>query len=484
MICSRTSLRKSRSCYPQSKNKLILRGLRSRYFPILWLTLLFVYILAGTSSVPFHGDESTQIYMSRDYAYQFLQGNLDRLRYHDPPLSATEQQLRLLNGTLNKTLIGLAWHLGGFSVDQVNEQWDWGGDWNYNQSNNHAPSEALLQISRIPSAVLLAAGVIVIFVLGRLLGGRPVAYLASLYYALNPALLIEGRRAMMEGSLTFFSLLTVLAGIWLIQKQRGSTALLLGIAAGLALASKHTAVFTLMAVGGTCALDPRAEWVIKGRNVEAHGRAPLRIYALLLVAGVIALAIFYAMNPAWWGDPLTRAGQVLSLRSDLLTGQTAAFGGYASLSDALGGFFRQVFVNSPQYYEIPAWAGYIAEPISRYESSFWKGISIGGSVLGGVVLLLLTALGGVAAMGRKLALTQVYSDISTAQQRSESRAVRVLIFVWALVMLATTALLTPIEWQRYYLPAAPAVGLLAALGLVGLIQMVGNRLGTEHPQIF
>ena len=198
---------------------------------------------------------------------------------------------------------------------------------------------------------------------------------------------------------------------------------------------------------------------------------------MLLVAGVITLAIFYALNPAWWGDPVTRAGQVLSLRSDLLTGQTAAFGGYASLTEALSGWFRQVFVNAPQYYEIPAWAGYIAEPIARYESSIWRGVSIGGSVVGGVVLLLLTVIGGVALMGRKLALTQAVSDISTAQPRAERQACSILIGVWALAMLLTTALLTPIEWQRYYLPAAPAVGLLAAMGLVWLLRKV---LETRH----
>ncbi len=122
------------------------------FFDLVWLLILAAYILAGTFLTPFHGDEATQIYMSRDYAYQFLQGDFDRVRYHDPPVSAQEQQLRLLNGTLNKYLIGLAWHLGGFTLDQINEQWDWGADWNYNQQYGHAPSEALLQISRIPSA--------------------------------------------------------------------------------------------------------------------------------------------------------------------------------------------------------------------------------------------------------------------------------------------------------------------------------------------
>ena len=166
--------------------------------------------------------------MSRDYAYQFLQGDLDLVRYHDPPISATEQQLRLLNGTLNKYLIGLAWHLGGFTVDQINDQWDWGGDWNYNQSNNHAPSDALLQVSRIPSALLLAAGVIVMFALGRAarwasgrLSGQPVLRAQS-GAADRWAARDDGRQP------DVFSLLTVLAGVWLLQKRRWWTAILLG----------------------------------------------------------------------------------------------------------------------------------------------------------------------------------------------------------------------------------------------------------------
>ena len=474
-----------------------MRNLFSQHiFDFLFLLILVAYVLVGTPLVPFHGDEATQIYMSRDYAYQFLQGDLDRVRYHEPPLSATEQQLRLLNGTLSKDLIGLAWHLDGFTLDQINEQWDWGGDWNYNQQYGHAPSEALLQVSRIPSALLLAAGVVLMFALGRVLGGRPVAYLASLYYALNPALLVEGRRAMMEGSLTFFSLLTVLAGVWLMhqrQARRWWAAILLGAAAGLALASKHTAVFTVVAVFGACALYPLVEWIVpltpadrrsasplprkrgegqdssfsppawekeagRMRGFWAH-RSLLRFYTLLGVSALLVLAVFYALNPAWWGDPLGRAGQVLDLRADLLEGQTAVFGGYANPADALGGFFRQVFVALPQYYEIPDWASYIADPIARYEASPWRGVSVGGSVVGGIVLLALTLVG----------LWALWRD------RRAPGAVRWIVGLWALAMLATTALLTPLEWQRYYLPAYPAVGLLAAFGLVWAVRRVGQK---------
>src|SRR5690606_28851836 len=122
--------------------------------------------------------------------------------------------LRLLNGTVNKYLIGLAWHLGGFELSDVNEQWDWAGSFEYNMTYNHAPSDELLVVARMPSSLLMASGVVLMFLIGRIVGGRPAAYAASLYFALHPALLINGRRAMMEGSLIAFSLLTGLAGLW------------------------------------------------------------------------------------------------------------------------------------------------------------------------------------------------------------------------------------------------------------------------------
>ncbi|MEP7293869.1 MAG: hypothetical protein ABI835_18925, partial [Chloroflexota bacterium] len=199
------------------------------------------------------------------------------------------------------------------------------------------------------------------------------------------------------------------------------------------------------------------EWIALKRRDRGAGvqhAAPWHIYFMLIIAGSSALVIFYVLNPAWWGDPLGRASYVFAMRASLLTGQTAFFGGYASLPDAVGGFFRQVFVNLPQYYEIPAWAGYIGDQITRYDSSIWRGVSLGGSLVGGMVLLALTLIG----------LCMLVRD------RLTHPAVRWLIGFWALAIFASTALLTPLEWQRYYIPAYPAVGLLAACGIVWLVR--------------
>jgi 4-amino-4-deoxy-L-arabinose transferase-like glycosyltransferase len=412
--------------------------------PLLWCILLAAYILAGTPLVPFHGDESTQIYMSRDYAYQFLGGDLSKLRYSPTPASPQEQDLRLLNGTINKYLIGLAWHLSGFQASDLNQQWDWGADWNYNQTSGHAPSPALLLVARWPSALLLAVGVFIMFGLGRAVGGRFTRYLASLYYALNPPLLLNGRRAMMEGSSTCFSLLVVLAGIWWLNKPDWRRGLLLGLAGGLALTSKHTALFTVAPVFAVCAVY--TVYTSVGAALPLQNRF-ITVRNFMLPMVVMTLT-FLALNPAWWDSPLARPALVLKMRNDLLATQTQVFGQYGSFADQLAGFGQQALVALPQYYEAPGWAAPLSEQIDAYEASPWHGVSIGGSVLGAFVLLIALMVGMWALMRRSIPIR-----------------VRTLVGAWALAALLTTLLLTPLEWGRYYLPVYSAVGLLLGLGL-------------------
>ncbi len=424
--------------------------LKTGWLDALYLLVLAGYILAGTALVPFHGDESTTIWMSRDYGYIYLDGELDRVRYQEPPVNATEQHMRLITGSLTKYLIGLSWHLNGYTTEQINEQWDWGADWHYNQTTGHAPGDRLLMLGRWPSALMLAAGVVALFAIGRMLGGRGVAYVASLYYALNPALLLNGRRAMFEGGLVLFSLLVVLAAIWLLRSRRWSAALGLGVCGGLALAAKHPAGFTLVAVFGAA-----MAFAWNARN------AP-RLFVQLATAGMLALLVFFALHPQWWDDPIQRIGQALDARTGILDGQVAAFGGYDGPVDQLAGAARQLLIVRPQYFEAPAWSGYISSQIDRYESSPLRGVSIGGSLPGGLVVLILASFGGWSLL----------------RGLSGDRAARWVVGVWVVAMLLTTVILTPLEWQRYYLMAYPALGLLLGAGVTRLVS-IARRDRTE-----
>lgn len=416
-----------------------------RFLALLWLLSLGVYILAGVAIVPFHGDEATLIYMGRDFYYQFVQGDLELVAYSDPPISPTEQHLRLLNGTISKYLYGLAAYSLGYAIEDLNEQWDWGADWNYNAQNGHIPPQALLLRARLISALFLAGSCALVFGIGARLGGYKVAYWASAFYAFHPNLLLNGRRAMMEGAFLFFMLLALMAALHAARHRAWRAYALLGVACGLAMAAKHTAAFGI--AGVFLALILANVW-----HHRAYPRRWARIAAQLALAVVIAGLSFYALNPSWWGDPIQRAQEVLSLRSDLLNGQVAFFGGYDGLGDQISGFYRQVFGGVPQYYESSAWADYISESIRLYDASPLSGVRWG--IVGFVVALLC-----VWGLG---AFTPSHRDTF-------------IFFIWALAIIASALLLTPLEWGRYYLPALPVVALLSALGFGRIIEGISLR---------
>jgi 4-amino-4-deoxy-L-arabinose transferase-like glycosyltransferase len=348
---------------------------------------------------------------------------------------------------VNKFLIGLMWHLNGYTADDLNEQWDWGADWNYNQQNGHAPSEALLRLARWPSAVLLAVGVIFVFLIGQQIGGHWGAYLASVYYALNPALLLNGRRAMMEGSFIAFSLLTVLAGIWLLQQPSLRRTILLGIAAGLALASKHTALFTVGAVylGVLIYLIYQSLRATQDEDKDAD----FVILPYLVLAAATTIGVFLLLNPTWWSNPLAVGTRVFELRQNLLTLQADIFPSYTNQEDQLAGFLRQSLLVLPQYYEVAGWDIWIGDQIAQLEASPWRGVSVGGSLVGAGLLCGMMAVGGWALL----------------RERTRSDGARWLVGLWFVITVLTSWRLTPLEWQRYYLPLYPVMGLLAAAGV-------------------
>lgn len=455
-----------------------------RWFDGLWLLCLCAYIMAGVPLVPFHGDESTQIYMGRDTHF-LLAGRADQLTYVDnvnaqsriathtaitnPTPSntiallatydqrATDQHLRLLNGTIPKYLFGLVSAALGQNAYTVNDQYVWGAGWDYNWRNGHIPPDDVLYGTRWVSAAFLAFGAIMVFIIGQFVGGRWVAYLASAYYALNPALLINGRRTMMEGALIGVGLLVIVVALWLLWRYRQHKRIhwqlvALGIASGLAVASKHTAVVTVAAAFLVCGsyllIAQPHPW---RRRINSIGG--------LIAAGLLSLLVFYALNPAWWGAPVDRAFTVLEMRTDLLSGQTEAFGGYADITDQTTAFLRQVFIVTPMYSEVDFFLPNIANAIATYENSPLKGISIGGSLLGALILAACFA-GGLYAL---------------IMDKRIAASTRWLIIVWGGLTLVFVWIATPLEWQRYYLPAYPVVGLVAALGLTQLIRQISTQ---------
>ena len=415
----------------------------------LWLGLLAVYVLAGARVMPFHGDESTLIYMGRDYFY-LAEGDWARLQY-DPAwaISPAEQHLRLLNGTISKTVYGAVAASMGYRPQTLNEQWAWHRDYAGNAQQGRFPDADLLAGARLASSAQLALAAACFFLLIRMTLGRPTAYLASAMFALHPNILINGRRAMMEGSHLLGIMVVLLAGAWLLQERRWTRYALLGVCMGFALAAKHPTLTVCAAVTLAVAVAPA--WRLL-RHSESRA---IRDLAGLALAGVLAIAVFLLLNPAWWNAISELPPLVLDLRADMLQGQVEAYGGYTSFGEQVAGFFQFVFVGERQYFEVAQWTSFepITAQIAAYEGSGWAGaLFIGESGRLGLVCLLLAA-AGVVSLGR------------------DSRALaehRLLLLLWMGVTALVTLVITPLPWARYYLALLPALMLLLSQALVGL----------------
>ncbi|HLY26839.1 MAG TPA: phospholipid carrier-dependent glycosyltransferase [Aggregatilineales bacterium] len=424
----------------------------------LFTGLLALYVLAGVQAAPFHGDESTIIHKSRDW-YLLIQGNLPALLYSATPSQRAEQELRLLNGVISDYAIGMLSWFGGSTIQAVNEQWDWGADWAYNFSSGHAPTDAQLFVGRMSSALMTILSVALVFAIARRLGGKGSAFLAAVIYATFPSVLLNGRRAMFEGA-TLLAITLVIATGLIVSECRNSSSstsvptrwanqrawIALGLASGFALASKHILVITLFGVFAAILL-------LKRRHI-------LQTLALCVLAGVLALIAFLALNPAWWSAPLVVPGEVLRLREDLANGQIEQYGGYSSTGQRLSALISDVF-SPPQYYEDQrGWPQWIAPQIAAYEASGFEGITWSG--IGIALAYMLGIAGFVVWVTRALQRQPLPGGNKSGHRESPS-----LILVWVVLISSIIGIyiLTPLPWQRYYLPLAAPLAL--AVGAAG-----------------
>ncbi len=407
------------------------------WLDVAWLLALALYIAGGTSLVPFHGDESMFIAMSR--APTFAQ------QASDPQI----QQLRMLNGTLPVALMRASWRFADYPAQRVNGSWVWGAGWDWNRRNGRKPDAELLALARMPQVAVACLSLPMLFLLGLWLGGRPAAYTATFLIATHPVALLNLRRATLESGLFTASIATVFfAVVWLraVERRGAPTAAAVigfALAAGLAVASKHSGLVPVAA------------------SFLVLGTAAIRKRSLLvpwLSSGLLALGIFIGLNPTWWSNPVARPSEVLALRQAVVEHQLGAFPGsaYEDLPARVAGLTRQLSTAPPVYAEIPGFGYAIAPEIRAYAASPWRGLlRHGGNVA--------TAF-GLATLG-----FCVLGCFALLRHRSPAAQA---VLAWGGVLVAFTLLAIPLAWQRYYLPLLPVEALLAAAGFAA----VANRI--------
>jgi 4-amino-4-deoxy-L-arabinose transferase-like glycosyltransferase len=442
---------------------MVLPQKRAQFADILFVGALMLYVLAGIAPTPIHGDEFMQMAMARDVFY-LARGQMDQIHFSPPVEPDTEQQLRLINGPLNKDLIGALWIASDRTDAALPGIFAWAMPLDWNQAHGNVPAVGELNLARLPSAFLTALGVALIFALGRFIGGRKAAYPAALLFALDPTILLNGRRAMMEGGLLACTLLLVAVTIWLMCRNHKHVLdpvawVLFGLCAGVTLSAKHTGILPILAV------LLAALW--NGWHIPRLGfkRALIGVVAASLIAGLT----FFAFNPAYWNDPIGAAQATLDARATLLTMQTRNDPGtYTTIMQRISATLTEPFLSSPQYYEAPTWQGIIDNTIQAYEES-----PVSGWRWPPVIGLLFTLLGW---LGAALAAIRAIRD--------GDPVARVLI-LWFGVSLVG-ALVIPIGWQRYYLPWLLPMIVLAAYApgvLIAELARATKRQAVQRPLV-
>ena len=264
---------------------------------------------------------------------------------------------------------------------------------------------------------------------------------------------------MMEGTHLLGMMLVILAGLLLIHQRKWWQFVLLGLATGFALASKHPNAIVIALIFMACSTYVIIASIREHKSLSRHA---LQFVGALFLSGLLGLFVFYSLNPAWWGAPIERASEVLELRGELLDIQLEQFDTYFTTNDEINGWLNFVLVAQPQYFEVPQWSLFpeITNQIERYEQSPWSGVPIGGSYFGGILVGVL----------------MIIAIIHLARNTGINLEFRWLILIWGIGIMVITFLLTPLEWQRYYLPIYPFVGLMLAYAVYTIVNAIGTRI--------
>jgi hypothetical protein len=425
-----------------------------RLIDAAWLIALTAYLFGGLALIPLHGDEVAYVWLTRDWQH-LIPPDLDALAYNPDPADAADEHLqiyRVATGAVPRYGMGIAWWVAGYRIDDVPvNDWNWDFTRDQNVEAGNMPPMGVLVASRAATTLILAAGMVGLFVVSSLIGGRVLAYMATGLYALHPLVLLEGRRAMSEGWMTGFTLLAVaLAAVYLTRQPesiglRRKLAWLTGIGAliGLAFTSKQTGLSAGIAIGIVFAVIAFA-----AHRTEGWLRALWAGVWPSLWMALIALIVFFALSVPYWRDPVGATVAAYEIRDYYAGAQAWTWGGYTSGADHIVGMYRQMLTPIPLYFDASDWAPYLADAIRAYEASPFSGLELPPGLFAVRAVIGLAALIAEVVLGRDHLRRQIAA----------------LALTWVVVNVAMTFALIDLEWQRYYFPVVPPAIFLAAVG--------------------
>ncbi len=409
--------------------------LRKFLTPLL-LSLVIVtasaFYLAGVAGVPFHPDETTQLYMSADLE-TLLRDPLSLA--WQPGESDQRGHYRLMDAPLPRTWIGLGRMLAGQPAPLAD--WDWTLDWKRNLARGALPGQDALLAGRWMMALCYPFSLLLAFLAGRRLG-RPIAgWTALLLTATNALVLLHTRRAMAEGLL----LLLIYFNVWWLSGQPRHP-WLVGAWLALAFLAKQSAA-ALLLPAALALLTPL------GGELQLAARLRNTLAAAGLFVGLVVLC-----NPFAWAHPVGALQAALRERAAFAQAQEQAHsaqGGVllaSSPAARLAGVVAQWYITEPAVMDVDNYRDALADASARY--------------LGNPVHRLLRGFAG----GGVLFLLTLFGAVTTGMRAARERRVRAEIWLLLAAGVAQVGvlLLIPVPFQRYAVALVPHAALWVGIG--------------------
>ncbi len=356
---------------------------------------------------------------------------------YDPTRQDSQiQKYRLLDAPFTRYWIGAARVLT--SSPSLDQDWNWSQSW---QENSAAlPDKKLLVVSRISIAILLPASFILFFLLLRKIFSIPVSLIATLLLLSNSLILLHGRRAMAEGGLIFFLILSLFLLFRLPKKWFFLTAVPVSMAFNTKQSMIALVIFAFIVL------------------VTRQSRHFKQIFFQTFLFSTLFIAFFYLLNPVIWHDPFAAPKAMWNDRSELTYSQVEVISGASSgfivisPTQRVTALIGQLFVVPPMSADV---ANYQPQQLAAVESYFRNPINqgLGRNLTTGFLNLLLVAYGLLVSL------------------RSKSMSQYLLVSAFA-IFIVEVLIIFQVPFQRYYLMLIPFACLYAAVALENMFVMI------------
>jgi len=417
------------------------------YFLGLFILFISFFYFLKLGQVPFHPDESTQIFMSGDLE-EFFENPAGLIWKQNIPVES-RMNYRMLDAPLARELIGVLRMVASYNALPVD--WNWSKSWQENKEAGALPSGGLLVVSRMASAIFFPFDLFFLYLIGRKFRGKSLGWIMVVLFSVNALVLLHTRRAMSEGSLVFFIILS----IWCIL-QNPKYLILIAIPAAFAFNAKYSA-FPLFLLG---------LFTIVFRNwgiLQNLKKIILHSIAFILVF----LLITYILNPFLWGNPVQSIVVAIQARQELLIRQVTELGDIKpgwildSPIKRFAGLFVNLFLAPPAFYDV---GNYIQETsASELKYLLSPFASLFRGYIGGSIFLLLAVSGFLFGIFG-------YREIS-----NDRKQYLVILAVGTILQSIFLLLAFPFPFQRYIIPLVPFSIIWVALAVDVLINSIKTK---------